>query len=402
MKKLLTLTAIGSVMLATEAFASGYNLREQSAAAQGNAFAGSAAAAEDITYAIFNPASLTMVKDAQAALGAAYILSTVRANNLKTGDPSLSTEVAKSVISHAVIPSAAYAKRLNDKTVLGISFNVTDGMATDYSDYWAGAYHGTLTSLKTYRLTPMLSYDLTKNLTIAGGPTLQYAEAIMKGYAGAAKGHTRLNGDAFDVGYNVGMMYKFNDQTRAGVSYRSEVRHKMNGDITFAVATPGNQKIRANISSPAVLAMGLYHDINEKWAVMAEVERTFWSCFDELRIRGAKSGILEVVPENWHDSWFYSVGANYKVNDQLKLRFGLGFDQTPVKSQFRTPRIPDGDKYLASVGAEYKLNQNWTINGAYLFTHVRAGGMNLTEKVPVSGKYQGNIHVFGVSAIYNF
>ena len=44
MKKLLTLTAIGSVMLATEAFASGYNLREQSAAAQGNAFAGSAAA----------------------------------------------------------------------------------------------------------------------------------------------------------------------------------------------------------------------------------------------------------------------------------------------------------------------------------------------------------------------
>lgn len=39
MKKLLTLTALGTILMAADAMAAGFHLREQSAAAQGNAFA---------------------------------------------------------------------------------------------------------------------------------------------------------------------------------------------------------------------------------------------------------------------------------------------------------------------------------------------------------------------------
>ena len=59
MKKLLYYTALCAVFASSEAFASGFNLKEQSAAAQGNAFAGATAGAEDITYSYFNPAGLT-------------------------------------------------------------------------------------------------------------------------------------------------------------------------------------------------------------------------------------------------------------------------------------------------------------------------------------------------------
>ena len=49
MKKLMTLTALGTLLVYSDALASGFNLKEQSAAAMGNAFAGATAGAEDIS-----------------------------------------------------------------------------------------------------------------------------------------------------------------------------------------------------------------------------------------------------------------------------------------------------------------------------------------------------------------
>ena len=49
MKKILTLTALGVVLACSNANASGFFLKEQSAAAQGNAYAGATAGAEDIS-----------------------------------------------------------------------------------------------------------------------------------------------------------------------------------------------------------------------------------------------------------------------------------------------------------------------------------------------------------------
>ena len=73
MKKLLTFTALGGILLATDASASGFNLKEQSIAAMGNAFAGATAGAEDVTYSYFNPAGLTRHAGVNFAGGATWI-----------------------------------------------------------------------------------------------------------------------------------------------------------------------------------------------------------------------------------------------------------------------------------------------------------------------------------------
>lgn len=75
MKKIhtLTLTALGTILLAANAQAAGFHLREQSAAAQGNAFAGATAGAENASYAYFNVAGLTRQKGTQINVGGTYI-----------------------------------------------------------------------------------------------------------------------------------------------------------------------------------------------------------------------------------------------------------------------------------------------------------------------------------------
>ena len=82
MKKILTLTALGTILLASNAMAAGFHLREQSAAAQGNAFAGATAGAENNSYAYFNAAGLTRHKGDQFTAGATYIAPQAQATNI--------------------------------------------------------------------------------------------------------------------------------------------------------------------------------------------------------------------------------------------------------------------------------------------------------------------------------
>lgn len=73
MKKLMTLTALGTLLVYSDALASGFNLKEQSAAAMGNAFAGATAGAEDISYSFFNPAGLTRHGGTKVSFGGTWI-----------------------------------------------------------------------------------------------------------------------------------------------------------------------------------------------------------------------------------------------------------------------------------------------------------------------------------------
>ena len=85
MKKLLTLTALGTILMAADAMAAGFHLREQSAAAQGNAFAGATAGAENNSYAYFNVAGLTRHKGTQGNAGVTYIAPRAEASDVKDG-----------------------------------------------------------------------------------------------------------------------------------------------------------------------------------------------------------------------------------------------------------------------------------------------------------------------------
>ncbi|MBQ2810558.1 MAG: outer membrane protein transport protein, partial [Alphaproteobacteria bacterium] len=145
MNKLLTLTALGTVLLAANANAAGFHLREQSAAAQGNAFAGATAGAENNSYAYFNAAGLTRQKGTQFNIGGTYIAPKARAENVKYVDNSGNTQRGSDVnniVHAAVAPNMNFSHQLDEKTFLGVSLNVPYGMVTKYDKDWAGSDHG--------------------------------------------------------------------------------------------------------------------------------------------------------------------------------------------------------------------------------------------------------------------
>ena len=411
MKKVLSLTtALTAVLLCGNAQAAGFHLREQSSAAQGNAYAGATAGAEENSYAYYNVAGLTRQKGTQFSAGASYIAPKATAKNVKDANGNRDADV-QNVVHAAISPNFAISHQVNDKLFLGFSGNSPFGMITKYDRDWVGSDHGVTSDVKTALFTPMAAYKATDKLSVGAGLQIQYVWAHLTNSTmnGAVK-HVSANGNALDLGYQLGAMYEFTDSTRVGVGYRSEIKHKIKGDMDASYPHPLlNQDISVKLTTPAMLSLGVYHDINARWAVMAEYQRVFWSSLKNLTFVGDQLNngqYITRVEEKWRDTNFYAIGTSYMLDEQWKLRLGLAYDQSAVSVKHRTPRIPDTDRVWYSAGLSYQYNEHLSFNAAYTYMYAHKSHLDtaLTGNAGrnVTADYTNSIKVFAFGLNYAF
>ena len=140
---------------------------------------------------------------------------------------------------------------------------------------------------------------------------------------------------------------------------------------------------------------------------MGGLQWTEWSVFDELRIEfdNAAQGD-SVTREDWKDTWFASLGATYRPLDSpWTLRAGVAYDQTPLDTGTRTPRIPDGDRYWLSAGASYRPLPWLSLTAAYTHLFVDDAELDLgtsdtgsTFRGNLTGSYESSVDIVAVSA----
>lgn len=414
MKNVLTITtALSVILVSADVMAAGFHLREQSAAAQGNAYAGATAGAEDNSYTYYNVAGLTRHKGTSFTGGATYIAPKATAKKVRDEDGNRGADV-HNVVHAAISPNFTISHQINDKLFIGLAGNSPFGMITKYDQDWVGGDHGITSDVKTATFTPMAAYKVTDKLSLGAGMQIQYVWAHLTSSKKPYIGSVRADGDALDLGYQLGALYEFNDATRVGIGYRSEIKHKINGDMS-ASTTPAmgpyhdllNQDITVRLTTPAMLSMGAYHDINNRWSVMAEYQRVFWSSFQHLKFVSKDGGyVISQVNEKWRDTNFFAVGTSYMLDEQWKLRLGLGYDQSAVRYSHRTPRIPDSDRIWYTIGLGYQYNAQLAFNVGY--TYIQAHKASLNTKLThnpgknVTAEYDNSIQALAFGFTYNF
>ncbi len=408
----IALTASLNIVPARDADAAGFALKEQSAAALGNAFAGATAGAEDVTYMFFNPAGLTRHDGNQVSVVGSYIIVDGETNNAAT-TPNVGGEAfSGDAADDAFVPAAYLMWSLSPDLKLGLGINAPFGLTTEYSQTWQGRFHAVESSMTTVNLNPTIAYRVNSQLSLGVGLQAQYMDVTLSSIVdvdpgpGIIEALGEVTGDDWAFGVTLGALYEFSDTTRMGLGYRSQVSQTLEGDFTVGGAPVSGAE--ADFKSPDTISLGLYHDYNDQFAVMAETVWTRWSTFDELRIEDGSGGLISVTPEDWDDVWFFALGATWKPNEKWAFRGGVAYDQTPISDDRRTPRITDEDRTWLAIGAQFRPTPNVTIDAGYTHIFVKDGAVNLaagytTPGLPaLTADYENNLDILTVQATFRF
>ena len=417
----------------TLAAAAGFALIEQSASGMGNAFAGAAATAEDPSTIFYNPAGMSRLEGMQVTVGAHVIDLSVKFSN------SGSTKPAAIVTNPlggnggnagdvAVIPNVYFVMPIGDRLNFGIGANVPFGLKTEYDDNWAGRFQGIKTDIKTYNINPSLSYKVSDSLAIGAGANYQHLDAdltnaVVLGPNTEGRAELDANDDAW--GWNIGVLFQPAPATKIGASYRSKLKYTLEGTTTVtgptgAIVAPVSGPTKADVTLPDSFSLSLAQKLNDRWELLADATFTHWSEIDRINIVNSTNGTLrDSLVLDFDDTWRYSVGVNYKLNDAWTLKGGVAYDQSPVTgTSNRTVRLPDNDRTWLSIGAAMKVRQNGKLDLGYSHLFIKDSDINFTrsQQAPgfttptpqpftastVAGSYTGSIDIFSVQYTLSF
>jgi long-chain fatty acid transport protein len=422
-------------LYSSHAVAAGLAIMEQSVKGLGTAFAGGAAAADDATTMFFNPAGLTHLSGSQAVAGMHLLFPSAKFRNEGsthlTGQP-LSGGEGGNAGSTMLVPNFYYSHRFNDRLSAGLGIFSPFGLSTTYDSTWAGRYHAVKSELISLNLNPSLAYRVTDKLSFGAGINAQYLKTKLSnaidfgtifaalGAVGVAPqgndGSVTFKADSWSWGYNLGALYEFTDDTRAGVAYRSRIDHTLNGEAHFSgVPSPNptgrfvDAGIKADVTLPDSLSVSIWHRFSKEWAAMADITWTNWSTIDELRIRFENPTENDAVTTvHWKDTFRYSLGAVY-MPGAWAFRAGVAYDESPVPdAAHRTPRIPDNNRIWLATGFGYKINDRISINTGYAHLFVEDSETRKTAtgedqfRGGLSGSYDCSVDVISAEVTWGF
>ena len=433
-RSLLSILAIlGVTNISPSTLASGFAITEQSVKNVGNAAAGGAALAEDASTIFFNPAGLTRLSG-NSVEGAGYIIfaNTTFQNqgSVLVNGESLSGGEGGNGGVNSFIPNFYAFWSVSEQVKLGIGISPPFGLATEYDRNWVGRYQAIESRLTTVNINPSVAVKLTDTLSLGGGLNFQYADAKLSnaidfGLIGQIAGlgtqpqqldgQVKISGDDWSVGYNLGLLYEPTDNTRVGLAYRSAVTHNLQGNADFTVPNAAraltatgrflDSDAEAVLKLPDSLSLSVYQNLSDRWAIMGDLTWTNWSRFRELRIKFDNPVQPDTVePENWKDTFRLGLGVNYTVSDAWKLRAGVAYDPGPVREEFTTARIPDGDRTWLAFGFSYQPSSSLSLDFAY--AHIFFDDRSINRSTPLAGtlrgKFESQVDIIGLQLSWKF
>lgn len=450
-KKTLVSTAISAMLASGVAHAGAFSLyTEGSAAAIGNFAAGAAAEASSAATGWYNPAGLAFLDKEQLVLSGVGVFPSTALTGNSTFNTFVPVQFPPYVQNFtdldgskdAVVPAFHYARPLGNRATFGLSVVSPFGLSTEYSNSSPVRYAATLSELITINVSPELGGKLTDNLAIGVGFDMQYSKVKFNRIVGLPTvlqagglpptfldSNSYNEGDSLGFGYHAGILGQFNHgHTRVGLNYQSRVNHRFRGHSEFtgrladplAVIGDPTAKLRSealfsnDIEFPDVVTLSAYHDVNERIALLGSVVYTGWDVFKTIELNNVAAvtptgpgPVNTSSPTHYNNAWRFAVGANIKVNDNLMMRVGGGYDETPTIDAERDVRLPDADRWALSAGAHYQMKPQlgFDLGYTYLFatqdtTVNRTEAIGTTSTYNVNARAKPDAHLVGLQAVW--
>jgi len=439
-----------------EAQASGFAIRENSAEALGTAFAGNASSATFLSTIFNNPAGMTHFTGDRAQLDASLILPSSRFEGGATetclhcnpltgfttpGTFPISGEGSGNAGQAAFVPAGYILHSFSEDLKAGVAMTVPFGLSTIYPEDWVGRYFGVRSALQTLDFNPNVAYRVNKWISVGGGVSAQYMNADLtqaidqNAIVGAPPspfgpfpdGRLRVHGSDWGWGFNGGVLLEPLPGTNIGLTYRSRVRHTIEGSADFTgIVFPlslnpalRSSSARATIVTPDSADLSITQNITDQLHVALDVQWTDWSVFKSLgvfRTAGVLSNtnLAPATPENFKNTWFVAVGGTYNWDEHWTFRAGVAYDESPVRSSFITVRLPDADRFWLAFGVGYKFSEGFSVDVGVAHIFMRDSNLNssVNSTIPpaspisgtdrISGKFSNMVDLISLQTRFRF
>lgn len=268
--------------------------------------------------------------------------------------------------------------------------------------------------LGVLEVNPSVAYSINSQLSLGAGIRFAYGEAEMKAQLPAGidpvliQGYRQdLEGDAWEVGYNLAVTFKPKESLNVAAIYRSEIDLDIEGDgsgfttnpLTGGIYPFEGVKGGASLPVPAMLGFGVSQTIGRA-TLEVVYERTFWSSFKELDLAFAdpmvEATLGAVVSREWNDTDSIRLGIRYRVNDALQWMGGVSFEQTPIPSKTFSFDLPDSDVWWFGTGVSYTIRENMELVMAGSYGNYES--RNITDAV---GNINGIVGEFSHLSFYS-
>ena len=283
--KFVAILTIGSP--AWSVWAGGSRLPDQDAFAtgRGEAFV---ATADNPSAIFYNPAGI----------------SQLTGNNLRAGiygiylDPSYKSpangQTYDNQFKYHAIPQFFYTY---GKTNWPVSFGFGSYSPFGLGVIWPQKYssgiqqrgHGR--KLSTETINPVIAIKLSPTLSIGGGVMVNYTKINVQ------NSMLQFNGDGWDVGYNLGLLWQPQEKISFGATFRSPTTVNFNGHT--GITGLGTSSANAQWPFPLEAVFGVSYRPTPKWNLEFDADYTDWSTLGTVNFNQTSpplSGIAPTIP----------------------------------------------------------------------------------------------------------
>ena len=398
---LLVTALLSYVALTQTARAGGISLYEIAMPDVGLASAGYAARADDASTLFKNPAGMSRLEGAQFQGGLQALYGSVSFSPDGNTSARLGADDGGNAVGWLPGGSLFVMVPLGEKWAVGLGSLSYFGLAEKYNDDWVGRYYVQESALLGMSLLPSVSFRAADWLSVGFGLNAMYGlldtdVAVNNGIG--PDGQMNLKDTTWGFGANIGVLFHAGEKTRLGLTYLSPVELDYKDTPSFTGLGPVLGALLANpraldlgVTVPQSVMVSAYHELNDKWAVMADFGWQNWEQFGYVQA-GVEAGGATTLKLDYQDTWHGALGAQYRASEKWLLSGGVAYDSSAVDDEHRTVTLPMGQAWRFGLGAQYQLSPK--VNVGLATTFMWAGdmtvdqGSDLSLRGRVSGTYE--------------
>jgi long-chain fatty acid transport protein len=382
----------------------------------GLAAAGYAARAQDASTTFTNPAGMTRLKKPSLMAGSQPMYL-----NLDFSADNNTTVAGGSGDSNGWMPAGGlfYVNPVNDRLAFGLAANGYFGLALDYQDNWVGRYYVQDTTLQAAALQPAVAWQFNDQLSVGVGVAMVYGMleeklAVNRVLDALPDGELKLEDEDFAVQLNLGVLYEPVMGTRFGLTYLSKADLDFSDQADVSGFGPtlegilglGSRTIDLGMTMPQAVMFSVYHELNDRLALMANLGWQDWSEFGKVEVSVSNTRADFTTDLPYDDTWHVAFGAQYRVSEPWLLTAGIAYDSAMLDEKDLTPTLPVGETWRFGFGALYDWSKCLTLGAAYAVGW--GGDLDMdVERGPLAGRVSGTykntaIHVVALNAQWRF